>query len=48
MGKLYSWLDERAGLTQTLGPLLSRKIPKGVGWWYTFGSATLFVFCFRL
>ncbi len=44
MSKVYSWLDERADLTHTFSPLLFRKIPKGVGWWYTFGSATLFVF----
>ncbi len=44
MSSLYSWIDERAGLTRTLAPLLFRKIPKGVGWWYTFGSAALFVF----
>lgn len=44
MGGIYSWVDERADLTRTLSPLLFRKIPRGVGWWYTLGSATLFVF----
>ncbi len=44
MSRAYSWLDERADLTRTFSPLLFRKIPRGVGWWYTFGSATLFVF----
>ncbi|HEX9016123.1 MAG TPA: cytochrome b N-terminal domain-containing protein [Chloroflexota bacterium] len=44
MSALYEWLDSRADLTRTFSPLLFRKIPKGVGWWYTFGSATLFTF----
>lgn len=44
MGRIYSWIDERAELTRTFSPLLFRQIPRGVGWWYTFGSATLFVF----
>ncbi len=48
MSKVYSWIDERADLTRTFSPLLFRKIPKGVGWWYTFGSATLFVFVLQV
>ena len=44
MISIYRWIDERADLTRTLSPLLFRKIPRGVGWWYTFGSATLFTF----
>ena len=48
MSRVYSWIDERADLTRTFSPLLFRKIPKGVGWWYTFGSATLFVFVLQV
>ncbi len=46
--KMYEWIDERADLTRTFSPLLFRKIPKGVGWWYTFGSATLFAFVLQV
>lgn len=48
MSRVYSWIDERADLTRTFSPLLFRKIPRGVGWWYTFGSATLFVFVMQV
>ncbi len=40
---LYEWLDERLGLTTIYKVLLDRKVPK-VNWWYTLGSATLFLF----
>ncbi|MHB0868611.1 MAG: cytochrome b [Chloroflexota bacterium] len=48
MSRIYSWIDERAELTRAFSPLLFRKIPRGVGWWYTFGSATLFVFLLQV
>ncbi|NPA31306.1 MAG: cytochrome b6 [Chloroflexi bacterium] len=40
---LYEWLDERLGLTTINKLVLDRKVPK-VNWWYTLGSATLFLF----
>jgi len=44
MARLIDWLDERTGL-RTLGRVLFlRKIPRGAGWLYTLGFATLFVF----
>ncbi len=48
MSSIYSWLDERAELSRTFSPLLFRKIPRGVGWWYTLGSATLFAFALQV
>lgn len=41
--RAVGWLDERLGIMPILRAIFLRKIPKGVGWWYTFGSATLFL-----
>lgn len=40
---LFTWLDERLGLTSVYNVVLDRKIPK-VNWWFTLGSASLFLF----
>jgi len=41
--KVFAWLDERLGLTPIYNTVFDRKVPK-VNWWYTLGSATLFLF----
>jgi quinol-cytochrome oxidoreductase complex cytochrome b subunit len=41
--KVMTWLDERLGLTGIYNTVLDRNVPK-VNWWYTLGSATLFLF----
>jgi quinol-cytochrome oxidoreductase complex cytochrome b subunit len=41
--KLMSWLDERLGLQGIYSTVLDRKVPK-VNWWFTLGSASLFLF----
>ncbi len=41
--KVYEWLDERLGLGMIYTTVLDRKVPK-VNWFYTLGSATLFLF----
>lgn len=38
------WLEERLELRPLLSQLLDRKIPRGVSWLYTLGSATLMTF----
>ncbi len=38
------WVDERTSLSGGLRWLLFRKVPQGTNWWYTLGSATMFVF----
>ena len=38
------WIEERLELRPLLSALLDRKIPRGVGWFYTLGSATLITF----
>ena len=37
------WIEERLELSKLVW-LGTRLVPKGVGWWYTFGSATLVAF----
>lgn len=39
---LGNWLDQRLGWRQVWGTIFLRKVPK-VNWFYTLGSATLFV-----
>ena len=41
--KVYDWLDERLGLGTIYSTVLDRKVPK-VNWWFTLGSASLFLF----
>jgi len=42
-GSVLGWLDERLGLRTIYRTVFDRKVPK-VNWWYTLGSATLFLF----
>jgi menaquinol-cytochrome c reductase cytochrome b subunit len=39
-----AWLDERTGASPLMRAFMYRKVPRGVGWFQTFGSATLFAF----
>ena len=41
---VVDWLDERTQLSGGLRWLLFRKVPRGINWAYTLGSATLFAF----
>jgi quinol-cytochrome oxidoreductase complex cytochrome b subunit len=41
--KVFKWVDDRLGLTGIYNVVLDRKVPK-VNWWYTLGSASLFLF----
>ena len=43
MVKMLSWLDERLDIKPFFEHILFRKMPKGINWWWTFGSATLFL-----
>jgi quinol---cytochrome c reductase cytochrome b subunit, bacillus type len=38
------WIDERTALSPAIRWLLFRKVPRGINWYYTLGSATLFAF----
>jgi quinol-cytochrome oxidoreductase complex cytochrome b subunit len=44
--RLLNWLDERMGLSTIYRTVLDRKIPK-VNWWFTLGSASLFLFAIQ-
>lgn len=44
MNSIVDWLDERIGIKSVWDVIMERHIPVGVNWWYTLGSATLFVF----
>ena len=41
--RVLSWLDERLGLISIYSLVFDRKVPK-VNWWFTLGSASLFLF----
>lgn len=41
--KVITWLDQRLGLTAIYDLVFDRKVPK-VNWWFTLGSASLFLF----
>ncbi len=43
-----SWLEERLEIKEGLSRFLNRKVPRRVGWLYTFGSATLVTFIILL
>ena len=41
---VVDWIDERTALSGGIRWMLFRKVPRGVNWFYTLGSATLFAF----
>lgn len=44
--KVITWLDERLGLISIYDLVFDRKVPK-VNWWFTLGSASLFLFAMQ-
>src|SRR5699024_3460462 len=40
--KIWHWLDDRTGISENIVPIIKHPVPPGAGWWYVFGSATLF------
>src|SRR5436305_2785257 len=38
------WIDERTSLSGGIRSMLFRKVPKGITWFYTLSSATMFVY----
>jgi quinol-cytochrome oxidoreductase complex cytochrome b subunit len=45
--KMFTWIDERLGLSTIYNVVLDRNVPK-VNWWYTLGSASLFLFALQV
>ncbi len=48
MKEILDWLDERTGWKKVKEVIFDRHIPKGVNWWYTLGSVTLFLFVIQV
>ncbi len=42
------WLEERLEIKKHIDGFLYRQVPRGVGWWYTLGSATMVCFILLL
>ncbi|HEY2770701.1 MAG TPA: cytochrome b N-terminal domain-containing protein [Solirubrobacteraceae bacterium] len=41
---VVDWIDERMSISPGVRWLLFRRVPKGINWFYTLGSATMFAF----
>jgi quinol-cytochrome oxidoreductase complex cytochrome b subunit len=41
---VVDWVDERTSLSPGIRWLMFRKVPRGINWFYTLGSATMFAF----
>ncbi len=41
---VVDWIDERTSLSPGIRWMLFRKVPRGINWFYTLGSATMFAF----
>ncbi len=46
--RLWNWFDDRTGTSAAIVPLAKHLVPPNTGWWYVFGSATLFVFILQV
>lgn len=46
--QLWAWVDDRVGVTETFGPLVTHAVARDARWWYVFGSATLFAFIIQV
>ena len=45
---MWAWIDDRTGLSATIGPLAKHLVPPGAKWAYVFGSGTLFCFILQV
>ncbi|HEY4313485.1 MAG TPA: cytochrome b N-terminal domain-containing protein [Pirellulales bacterium] len=48
VGNVVGWLDDRLGLRSAMLPILVHPVPRGLGWFYVFGSATLSMFVLQI
>jgi ubiquinol-cytochrome c reductase cytochrome b subunit len=44
----WHWIDDRTGISETLGPIAKHLAPRDAGWWYVFGSATMCAFMIQV
>src|SRR6516164_6058314 len=45
---MWKVIDDRTGLSDLVGPMMTHPVPRGARWWYVFGSATLFAFIIQI
>lgn len=45
---VFEWLDLRLGIRSAIWPVVTHPVPRGLGWFYVFGSATLTLFIVQL
>ena len=45
---IWYWIDDRTGLSATIGPLAKHLVPPRAKWAYVFGSGTLFCFVLQV
>lgn len=43
-----NWVEHRLGIVQAVRPVLEHPVPKGLGWWYVFGSSTMTLFILQI
>jgi len=46
--RIWAWIDDRTGASETLGPMMTHPVPRKSTWAYVFGSATLFAFIIQV
>jgi len=46
--EFLGWLDDRSGLVTWARHALEHPVPKRIGWWYVFGSATFIAFMLQV
>src|SRR5581483_7610755 len=46
--RLGGWFEDRSHIYEGLLPIVQHPVPKGVNWWYVFGSATLAAFILQV
>lgn len=39
--RIWNWIEFRLGTRETVLPPLLHRVPRGTGWWYVFGSASM-------
>src|SRR5690349_4214431 len=44
----WQWFDDRSGFSNLVRPIAEHPVPRGSGWSYVFGSATLFAFILQV
>jgi ubiquinol-cytochrome c reductase cytochrome b subunit len=46
--RMAQWFEDRTGLIKAIKPIAEHPVPPKTGWWYVFGSATLFAFILQV